>query len=68
MLFPNFAVSRSTKEVKPIKPKNMEKSFQPPIKLEVLDGNMLKGIMLIPKIRWKNWKAKAIKAEKNSNK
>ena len=26
-----------------MKPKNMEKSFQPPIKLEVLYGNMLKG-------------------------
>ena len=51
MPFLKLAVSKNTKESRPINPKNIEKSFQPPIKLEVLDGNMLKGIILIPKKR-----------------
>ena len=34
--FPNFAISRKARETSPINPKNMEKSFQPPIKLEVV--------------------------------
>ena len=32
---PNLAVSRKARETSPMNPKNMEKSFQPPIRLEV---------------------------------
>ena len=53
-IFPKLTISKNTKESNPMNPKNIEKSFQPPIKLEVLFGNMLKGIMLIPKTRWRN--------------
>ena len=35
IIFPSLAVSRKAKESRPTSPKNMEKSFQLPIKLEV---------------------------------
>lgn len=60
----NLNNSKRERETKAIKPKKMAKSFQLPIRLEVIKGKILKGIIFILKRMWKNWKTKTMRPER----
>jgi len=64
----NLKSSKSATDAKRIKPKNIPKSFHPPIRLEAAEGKILNGIKLTLKKIWKNWNKNTAAEERKRRK